>query len=64
MEYEGLKVLRVDYRPKFSTLEELPIQITKGVPSRPIRYKFLVNYYLGNMIRSMVISDISLASAN
>lgn len=54
----------MDYRPKFCLPDELPMKIEKGVPSRPIRYKFLINYYLGNMIRSLVLSDVGLSGNN
>ena len=33
LEYEGLKVLRMDYRPKFANPSELPLRIEKGSPS-------------------------------
>ena len=64
MEYDGLKILKMDYRPKFCILDELPIKITKGVPSHKLRYKFLINYYLGNMVRSIVLSNIGLLTNN
>ena len=60
LEYEGLKVLRMDYRPKFANPSELPLHIEKGSPSHELRYKFMLTYYLGNMVRSMLLSNIRL----
>jgi len=54
----------MDYRPKFSRIEELPLTITKGSPSQKFKYKFIILYYLGNMIRSLVISNICLSGSN
>lgn len=54
----------MDYRPKFCMLDELPLKIDKGIPNHKLRYKFLINYYLGNMVRSIVLSNIGLLTNN
>ena len=46
LEYKGLKVLKMDFRPKFVRLEELPLKVVKGVPTCKLRYKVLITYYL------------------
>lgn len=64
LEYKGLKILKVDFRPKFVELEELPLDIKKGVPAQKIRYKIMITYYLESMVRCMVLSDICLSGTN
>lgn len=54
----------MDFRPKFTTLEELPINIVKGVPAEKIRYKILIGYYLESMVRCLVLSNICLSGIN
>lgn len=54
----------MDFRPKFTSLEELPLSIVKGVPVQKLRYKILIGYYLDNMIRCLVLSNICLSGTN
>lgn len=54
----------MDFRPKFTSLEELPLSIVKGVPGQKLRYKILIGYYLDNMIRCLVLSNICLSGTN
>ena len=64
LEYQGLKILRMDYRPKFISLDELPIKIERGVPANKLRFKILITYYLDNMVRCLVLSRVCLSSPN
>lgn len=40
------------------------MSIVKGVPVQKLRYKILIGYYLDNMIRCLVLSNICLSGTN
>jgi hypothetical protein len=64
LEYDELKILKMDYRPKAIDIKELPMVINKRVPTMKPKYKFLISYYLGNMVRSLVLSNLYLSNSN
>ena len=43
---KSLKILKLDFRPKFAQIEELPLEVNRGVPVHKLRYKILITYYL------------------
>ncbi len=46
LDKKSLKILKLDFRPKFAQIEELPLEVNRGVPVHKLRYKILITYYL------------------
>lgn len=51
LEYAELKILKMDYRPKFYDQTDILL-------NKPLSYKILISYYFGSMVRSLVLSRI------